>query len=463
MDKSHKKGTIVIIDDTPDNLRLLTQLLNDQGYKTRPIPNGERALAAIRKVPPDLILLDIMMPEMNGYEVCQKLKADELTRDIPIIFLSALNEANDKVKAFSMGGVDYVTKPFQAGEVLARVKTHLTLQKIQHQLQEQNAHLHQEIRQRKKTEEILCQSRSLLASVLNSSLDGIMAFQSLRDAQGVITDFQWLVLNPVSAKTLKQTTDDLIGKPLLRHFPGILESGLFDACVSVVETGEILNRELYYDHDNITGWFHVVAVKLDDGMAVTFRNITKRKEMELSLARQASLDGLTGLANRRCLDDYLEREWRRCTREQQPLAAILCDLDHFKSYNDTHGHLMGDECLIQVAKALGRAVRRPGDIVARYGGEEFVAILPHTNSDGALRVAESIQNEVRRLRIPHASSDVYVTLSLGAASMVPTQHNKPEELLAVADKAMYAAKQNGRNRIVTEERDMNGTEDQTSK
>ncbi len=124
METLHKKGTIVIVDDTLDNLRLLTQLLNEQGYKTRPIPSGVRALSAIQKLPPDLILLDIMMPDMSGYEVCERLKADARTRDIPIIFLSALHETIDKVKAFAMGSVDYVTKPFQAEEVW-RVSKHI--------------------------------------------------------------------------------------------------------------------------------------------------------------------------------------------------------------------------------------------------------------------------------------------------------------------------------------------------
>lgn len=453
MDTLHKKGTIVIVDDTPDNLRLLTQLLNDQGYKTRPILNGERALAAIQKAPPDVILLDIMMPQMNGYEVCEKLKADERTRDIPIIFLSALHEAIDKVKAFSIGGVDYVTKPFQAEEVLARVKTHLTLQKIQHQLQEQNAQLQQEIQQRKNAEEILYQSRALLASVLNSSLDGVMAFQSVRDGQGTIVDFQWLVANPVAAKTLGLAGDDLIGKHLLGHLPGVQEEGLFDGYVSVVETGEILNKELYYDQESIRGWLHIVAVKLGDGLAVTFRDITKRKQMELALARQANLDGLTQIANRRCFDDQFGKEWRRCLREHQPLALIFCDIDYFKPYNDTYGHQMGDECLIKIAAALSRAAKRPGDLMARYGGEEFIAILPYTEDNGALRVAEALREEIRQLQIPHESSDVnpYVTLSIGIASTVPTQHNTPHALLADVDKAMYTAKQTGRNCIKVHE------------
>jgi diguanylate cyclase (GGDEF)-like protein len=130
--------SVVIVDDVPDNLRLLTSILKDRGYKVRPAPSGARALATIHKAPPELILLDIMMPDMDGYEVCGRLKAEAGTKDIPVIFLSALNEVFDKVKAFKAGGVDFITKPFQAEEVLARVKTHLTIQAQQKTLLLQN-------------------------------------------------------------------------------------------------------------------------------------------------------------------------------------------------------------------------------------------------------------------------------------------------------------------------------------
>ena len=132
---------IVIVDDTPDNLRLLVGILKERGYKVRPAPSGVRALATIRKVPPDLILLDIMMPEMDGYEVCKQLKTDKQTKDIPVVFLSALNEVFDKVKAFQAGGVDYISKPFQVEEVMARVNTHLTIRAQQKALTLQNEEL----------------------------------------------------------------------------------------------------------------------------------------------------------------------------------------------------------------------------------------------------------------------------------------------------------------------------------
>jgi signal transduction histidine kinase len=141
MTNDNYKGNILAIDDTPANLRLLVGILTEQGYKVRPVPNGKLALSGIFQSPPDLILLDIMMPEMDGYEVCSRLKADARTKDIPVIFISAINEVLDKVKAFSVGGVDYITKPFHVEEVLARVETHLALQNLQKKLQDKNDEL----------------------------------------------------------------------------------------------------------------------------------------------------------------------------------------------------------------------------------------------------------------------------------------------------------------------------------
>ena len=135
------KGNILVVDDTPANLRLLARILSEHGYKVRLIPNGSLVKGAIQTAPPDLILLDIKMPGLNGYEVCQRLKEDEQTRDIPVIFISALDETIDKVKAFGIGGVDYITKPFQLEEVLARVETHLSLRNLQRQYQQANAEL----------------------------------------------------------------------------------------------------------------------------------------------------------------------------------------------------------------------------------------------------------------------------------------------------------------------------------
>src|SRR5580765_5787803 len=138
---AEQSASILIVDDTPANLQVLAGMLKDRGYKVRPVPSGKLALLAARRDPPDLILLDINMPDMNGYEVCEHLKADELLGGIPVIFISALTEPLDKVKAFAIGGVDYLTKPFQMEELHARVETHLKLRRLQIELEENNQHL----------------------------------------------------------------------------------------------------------------------------------------------------------------------------------------------------------------------------------------------------------------------------------------------------------------------------------
>jgi diguanylate cyclase (GGDEF)-like protein len=319
---------ILIVDDTPENLTVLRQMLTANGYRVRPAINGEIALKTIQTSPPDLILLDIMMDGMDGFEVCRRLKSDAMAKDIPVIFISALNGTIDKVKAFQIGGVDYITKPFQVEEVLARVETHMKLHHMQKQVEEQNVRLQHEITERKRVESELEKS----------------------------------------------------------------------------------NREL---------------------------------------ARLASFDGLTRIANRRYFDHCLEKEWGRLARQKAPLSLILCDIDFFKRYNDTYGHQTGDDCLKKVAQTIRRAIKRPADLVARYGGEEFVILLPQTDMNGAVKIAEDIKREVRDLQIEHVKSDVspYVSLSMGICTMRPDQETLSAELVAVADRALYQAKKTGRDRV----------------
>jgi diguanylate cyclase (GGDEF)-like protein/PAS domain S-box-containing protein len=151
--KNFKKGDVLVVDDNPQNLRLLLGILSDHGYKVRPAPSGPLALKSVSAIVPDLILLDINMPGMNGYEVCQHLKSDQLSCHVPVIFISALNDVEEKIRAFQAGGVDYITKPFQVEEVLARVETHLAIQDMRRKLESQNARLEEEIRERGKAEE----------------------------------------------------------------------------------------------------------------------------------------------------------------------------------------------------------------------------------------------------------------------------------------------------------------------
>ncbi|MBF0465208.1 MAG: diguanylate cyclase [Nitrospirae bacterium] len=164
----------------------------------------------------------------------------------------------------------------------------------------------------------------------------------------------------------------------------------------------------------------------------------------------SNTDGLTGIANRRKFDEHLNLEWKRMTREQKTLSVIMCDVDYFKGYNDTYGHITGDDCLRQVAKVLSSHCRRPGDLVARYGGEEFVLVLSDTQVDGAFFLAERIRQSIEKLCIPHADSPINpcITLSIGVSYCVPTAVLLAQTLVQYADYALYEAKSNGRNRIM---------------
>lgn len=309
--QAESKGNILLVDDLPENLKLLSDLLSEIGYTTRCVTSGIKAIKTAKAKRPDVIFLDILMPEMNGYEVCQACKADPELCDIPIIFISALGDTFDKLKAFEVGGVDYITKPFQVKEVVARLESQLTIKKQQRILQD-------EITKRKEIEEMLYHSRAILSSILNTALDGIVAMQAVREPlSGEIQDFRCLVVNPIISRVLNRNREDLIGKIVLKRFLKTLAPNLFDRFVEVVESGEPLAEDFYYPNSE-SSWYHYVAVKLGDGLAITIRDITARKQMELALQEanqklelMANLDGLTQIANRRHFDAYLALEWQR--------------------------------------------------------------------------------------------------------------------------------------------------------
>lgn len=479
------RGNILVVDDTPANLSLLAQMLKGLGYKVRVAPSGKLALASVQAAPPDLILLDINMPEMNGYELCQQIKADKRTSDIPVIFVSAMDDGMDKVRAFTVGGADYIAKPFEPLEVLARIQHQLRLRETQIKLQAHNTQLRLLL---SATQAI--NAASDLESALIAMLETVCKTIGWEYGQAVIpspdgTEMVWIqgwYAVDDRFKKFRESNSDLIftpnlglvGRVWISQQPewiedlGEVSGDRFIAAQSAFQVGlrTALGVPIVCDGMVVAILvflrcqqtpFQPETVELVNAVATQVGFMIQRKKAEAALweanrqlERLASLDGLTQVANRRRFDEFLAQEWRRSLRDQQPLALILCDVDYFKPYNDYYGHQEGDACLQRIAQAMEQSVRRPADLVARYGGEEFAVVLPNTDSEGAITVAKSIQQTIQMLQLPHARSQVspYITLSLGISSLVPQPENSIGRLISLADEALYEAKQRGRDRIV---------------
>ena len=290
---------ILVVDDRLSNIELLSKIFVDT-YEVLSAMNGVDALHLAATQNPELILLDVLMPEMDGYEVCRRLKSVQLTKGIPVIFITGLGDEGGEILGLELGAEDYITKPFRPSVIRMRVK---------HQIE------------------------------------------------------------------LKQAREQL-----------------------------------------------------------TLLSVT---------------DGLTGLANRRHFDEVLAKEYSRHARSGAELSLILMDIDYFKAYNDTYGHVSGDECLRQVAHKITSIILRSNDLAARYGGEEFACILPETDLAAAMCVAEKIRQGIRELKIPHRSSTVTdcVTISIGVVTAHCIPGKSESNIITLADEQLYAAKSGGRNRV----------------
>ena len=471
------RGLILIVDDLPTNLKVLRGILGQTDYQLTFVSSGEQALERVKLAHPDLILLDLMMPDMDGLEVCQRLKQNSEYADIPIIFLTASHELEHLVEAFKLGAVDYVTKPFRTPELLSRIHTHLTLQRLQKKSHWQTA---QEKMMRQIIESI--HSSLDLPAILANAVAEIQAFWAVervfvcRRTSSTTCDVVASSDDSVAVRILLPSeTRESIGQLALEQvnqldgrdlawlqfwqaqgelrLPLWSQDRLWGYLMLQYSTQAIFSREneqflklmvkqlqIAIERTELYGQLKTTQTQL-------LNTIDQLEAANHKLEQIAKYDSLTQLANRRYLDSYLEREWQRACREHQPLSAILIDIDYFKLYNDTYGHLQGDNCLKQVGQLLLHDAKRPADLVARYGGEEFVVVLPNTKKSGAIVVAQQIQTAVNQAQIPHVTHQFsdHVTISLGVATLLPDQNQSPTQLLTLADKALYQAKQTGRN------------------
>lgn len=342
-----------------------------------------------------------------------------------------------------------ITMQRQAQQILQDYSQHL-----EQEVAERTQALESEIQERQLIEQELTRSRNELESITDSIQAGIAYINAERRYQFVNRYYEVrLGLSPT--EILGRYVWDIVGEENYQRAKPYIDRTLageqtdFEFSFVYQPKGErILHATMTPDQDadgTIRGYY------------LFFFDITERKQMEEALRQAnselsllASLDGLTQVANRRRFDDYLAQEWRRLMRDQQPISLIMFDIDFFKKYNDHYGHLMGDEALVEVAQTAKDCIRRPADLLARYGGEEFAVILPNTHLEGAIAVAQQIQQAIRILGISHADSAIapFITLSLGVATLIPALDQTPDALIHQADVALYNAKNQGRNRVI---------------
>ncbi|MDA3902990.1 MAG: sensor domain-containing diguanylate cyclase [Desulfuromusa sp.] len=331
------------------------------------------------------------------------------------------------------------------------------------QLTGENRELHQRCENFELTqsalEQIVAESGSKQLHAEMTSMELEQVFEKVTDAMWVLSD-EGIVIRANNAmfNLLGTSPEKVVGK----NCADLLNYGHCqqDSCpLKVAETK--IQRE--YDVQLLTNSEHYIlsvapltTIVGSAGIVSQFKNITDRKLAEQKLAelndtlkQMALIDGLTQIANRRRFDEILAQEWKRLSRDNNPLSLLIADIDFFKKYNDHYGHQAGDDCLRQVGQALASTVLRPADLVARYGGEEFAVILPETNMDGALQVGARVLELIAALAVEHLHSDIseVVTISVGAATLVPSQDQSPAALIALADKALYESKHHGRNRV----------------
>ncbi|MEM6446338.1 MAG: diguanylate cyclase, partial [Cyanobacteria bacterium P01_D01_bin.123] len=439
------KGRIIVVDDTPANLHLLSNLLEERDYEVRAFPSAKLALMGMKNFLPELILLDITMPQMNGYEMCEYLKENEKWRDIPVIFISALNEIFDKVKAFQTGGADYITKPFQVEEVIARVRHQLELKSTKIRLNQLNYELEQRVE--KRTQQLQTVNQQLQAS--EARLENIL--NALDDAiwSATVEPFQIRYLNPAAEVIFQRPRQEFLSDDRLwlevTHPEDRAE--LITAIQSVSSRKSLDLEYRILQPDGSVRWIRNRANLTNSGNATSVQiegiisDISERKEVEQKLIYNALHDALTDLPNRTLFMERLEHALKRKQRRPKyALAVLFVDLDRFKMVNDSFGHAAGDLLLIEVANRL-RSCLRQADTVARWGGDEFTVIIDEITD--IEHVQDCIDRILSELNMPIKINENIVSTgaSIGVV-IVDNTYTSASDILRDADIAMYRAKTN---------------------
>ena len=449
------KGEVLIVEDTPASLKLLSDLLGGAGYAVRQAPNGELALWTAQARPPDLILLDVRMPGLDGFEVCRRLKESPELCQVPVIFLSAQHDTDDKVRGFALGAVDFIAKPFQAEEILARTDAHVRLRRAQLQLAQERATLEQRVAERTAELEQVASTLAREVQFRRANEDLLrlsgQVFEATQDAI-LITDPKGVIVtsNPAFTRITGYTAQEVRGMDIMRlqggpagdAACGALRQGLRSSgCWS----GEVQTRRK--SGDSYPSHLSATTVHGPDGAIINyigvFLDISERKAEQHLIDFLSYHDALTGLPNRALVRERFEQQRLAAVRDGQQMVLMCLDLDRFKNINDSHGQAVGDKALQVVARFLASCVRE-GDTVARQGGDEFQILLQDDALLGrTMALAQTILAGLRG-ELSVGGERLALTTSIGIA-MCPADGDTLDELLRHADTALVRAKEMGRD------------------
>ena len=449
---------ILVVDDIPANVKLLEARLRAEYFDVLTATNGTEALVTCEAGKIDLVLLDVMMPGMDGFEVCRRLKADPATSHVPVVMVTALDGMDDRITGLEAGADDFLTKPVSDLQLMTRVKSLVRLKSLTDELRlrattTRNIGI-EELLSRQGPEPdlnpkvLLIDDRRSSRNRLEQMLEGHARLDIAEDAQhGVFQAaegaYDCIVVSaglteqdPLRLCSQLRSIDRTRFVPILlladqgddARITRAMELGVNDYIYRPVDRQELLarlrtqvKRKTYNDHLRLS--------------------VTRTIEMAVT-------DGLTGLHNRRYLDSHLDTLFERASSRHRPLSILIADIDHFKRVNDTHGHDAGDAVLKEFARRLRQNVRGI-DLACRYGGEEFVIAMPDTDGETALVVAERVRAHIAGREFEITGAKLSLTTSIGVTSLRYVG-DSVEALMKRADVALYDAKRGGRDRVISD-------------
>jgi two-component system, cell cycle response regulator len=449
---------VLVVDDILSNVKLLEAKLAAEYFEVITAFNGEQALARIAAELPDIVLLDVMMPGMDGFEVCRRIKGNTKTTHIPVVMVTALDQPSDRVTGLDAGADDFLTKPVDDTALFARVRSLVRLKMMT-----------DELRMREETGQsmgLADAGETLFEAdptghllVVEDRPESVAWFRAALETKNKVADVA--TFDEALVRSRGGDFDLIVVSLGIRGFDGLRLCSHLRSLAEIRNTPILVlvsegeNRKLAQALDMGVNDYLMRPVDRNELMARVRTQLRKKRyadklrhNMQLSL-EMAITDQLTGLHNRRYMARHLETLMKNAS-VAKPISFLIMDIDYFKAVNDTHGHDVGDEVLREFAARVSANVRGI-DLACRYGGEEFVVVMPDTDTGFAYSVAERLRQTMELTPIPisRAPHKISITASFGIASSAGGDDNS-DKLLYRADQALYRAKREGRNRVIAE-------------